>query len=366
MASAADNARCYDALTTVAASAHALGFRNPSYTDVDVTVEVHDLRCSATTPATSLQYTVNGYYLFSHVDHAMEPSPVGPSVPLPSADASTAGAMMMKKRNPFALPPLAEALGMQMQATVELDDDQRRELKVSWEKRASKGNVFHKLLYDETAKRRATTPVVRDGAAHVRHAYTLTDDEYAAFAVFYCVPELNASTGNGAAALTLYAERPADGPGFALPAAASGVGTTGPAVWAMWRCRVDTVLPSTGAWAFFPFDRQTLTVDLGIADADAPFNLLLSDVRLRKQALDQAGHTVCVPDARHLHAKRAQLRLSVRRGAAYYYVHVAVPAALVSALALIAFSVDTQDVATRAAIPLTLLLTSVAFKAAVR
>ena len=266
--------RCYDALTAVSTAKGP--FSNKTHTDVDVTVDLMSINAFHCT------YGVNGFYIFSHSQHAMEPPLSITPGPLPNAEASTA--LMMKKRNPFSLPPLAEALGVQATASVELDEDQRRELKVSWEKRASRGNVFYKLL--DEAKRRAatTTTVVRDGVAYTQRAYTLTDDEYAAFAGFYFLPEVctrSFAGGGGAASLTLHVERPANDPALsqpALPATTGGEDDGGQVVWAMWRRRVDTALQAGGDLSSFPFDRQTLTLDLRVADDDAPFNLLLRSV----------------------------------------------------------------------------------------
>ena len=343
--------RCYDALTLQKAKKGSS--IDPRITDVDVAVSITDLDdIQSVAGSFRCQCTVNAFYVFNHDNLRTEPA-------IKLKDDS-------RKRNPFALPPVVEALGIRN--PTDLDDDERRELKVSFEKRhnvqegasteekglnQNKTNIFYKLL--DSAKQQRSMEVVRGGQSYRHCTYQLTEDEMKLFGEFYFVPTVtivNEQVHNAHTTITLHCEWP-DSKGCFSPRSST--------IWVMWRCRHDTILKENFELATFPFDHQKLSLDMRIEEDEKPFNMEIKDLRIQKLALDQTEFVVLLPEVHRRHAKSSQLSLTIKRNYSYYLTHIAILSCGLSALGLIAFSVDMQDVQTRMIINLTLLLTQVAF-----
>ena len=313
---------CYDALN-LQRSKKGKQFRDPDHADVDITVAIADIGdVDVVGGSFRAKFTVNAFYLFQHASQVMEPSFLGVS------------SLVAGKRNPFALPPIVQALGLPVPPG-EMDEDQRREAKVSYEKRDMKGNVFFKLLDEK--KERTTTEVQRDGRTYVHRTYHLNDDEQQQFSEFYYLPSITIvneqEQHHPLHTITLHSERIKSNTfGDGSNTTTNTNGTSAPSnnnnnnnnnnnssssssssqesstvIWVMWRYRCDSTLKENFELACFPFDQQRLSMDLRIDDDDIPFNLYIRDVRLQKLAVDNTEYVVLEPEIRHFHSKFTQV-----------------------------------------------------------
>ena len=309
---------CYDALH-LQRNKKGKRFRDSDHTDVDIAVAIADMGdVDVVGGSFRAKFTLNAFYMFKH-SQVMEPSFLNRDTPLVGG-----------KRNPFSLPPIVQSLGLPV-LPGEMDEDQRREVKVSYEKRDTKGNVFYKLLDEK--KERATTEVSRDGQIYVHRTYHLNDDEQQQFSEFYYLPSITIVNEqeqyHPLLTITLHSERlqsntPGDGnPNNittntntnATPALSNNNNNnnnnssqeSSTVIWVMWRYRCDSTLKENFELACFPFDQQRLSMDLRIDDDDIPFNLFIRDVRLQKLAVDNTEYLVLEPETKHFHSKFCQV-----------------------------------------------------------
>lgn len=115
----------------------------------------------------------------------------------------------------------------------------------------------------------------------------------------------------------------------------------------------------------FPFDSQSLTIDLGLNNQYKNlFDLSVHAVMFNRKALAMHEWTVDPPTVeRHrVKARNTKVLLHITRKSMYYVTNIIVIMLGLVALCFSAFAVPVDDLADRMSIILTLLLTAVAFK----
>ena len=133
---------------------------------------------------------------------------------------------------------------------------------------------------------------------------------------------------------------------------------------AMWNLAYIAVFKESFELRQFPFDAQTLNIDLRQASGVTwdNYDLVVCGVQFHRDAIQQPEWTVLAPRIKKHDHMHTNVELRVKRSSAYYVTNVIGILAMLTLLVLTVFAVPVDDLADRIGIVLTLLLTAVAFK----
>lgn len=113
--------------------------------------------------------------------------------------------------------------------------------------------------------------------------------------------------------------------------------------------------------ATFPFDYQSLTIDLGIEEGEH-FDIAITSIRFKKIALLDNEWLFLEPNVEWDHPFLSRVHIMVKRKPLYYMQNVIFTMLILTLLGLTAYGLKVEDGGSRVSINVTLILTLVAFK----